>query len=138
MSLTFKEAVDDVNAMFLEAVQPLGYTIHWEAVAVDRQPGTNPFFMFITRHAAGRQDTLGGVGHRSFQRLGTSVASIYTPVGKGLSESYALAKTVADAYEGKTSQNGVWFRNVRIQEIGRDGEFYQTNVLVDFEYYETK
>jgi galactokinase len=39
-------------------------------------------------------------GNRSFLRLGVVIITINTPSGSGLSTTYALAKVVADAYEG--------------------------------------
>lgn len=138
MSLTYKEAIDDIQTIFLNAITPSGVQVHWENVRDQRDPSEDAWVQFVIRHASGRQASLGGVGGRDFERQGTAIAAIFAPIGKGLSESYDLAKTVADAYEGVHSPNGVWFRNVRIQEIGRDGEFHQTQVLIEFEYYETK
>ena len=138
MSLTYKQAVDDINKILLDVTNPYGVKVHWENVRDQRDPSQEAWVQFVIRHASGRQTSLGGAGSRNFEREGTAIAAIFTPVGKGLSESYDLAKTIADAYEGVTSPNGVWFRNVRIQEIGRDGEFHQTQVLIEFEYYETK
>jgi hypothetical protein len=138
MSLTYKQAIDDIQTIFLNAITPSGVKVHWENVRDQRDPSEDPWVQFVIRHASGRQASLGGVGNRDFERQGTAIAAVFVPIGKGLSESYSLAKTVADAYEGVTSPNGVWFRNVRIQEIGRDGEFHQTQVLAEFSYYETK
>lgn len=141
MSLTYAQAVDDINTMFkdaIDALAPDAPTIHWDNVREQRGTNDDPFIAWMIRHATGRQDTLGGVGNRSFLRVGNAIAMIYTPTGKGLSESYSLGKTVADAFEGKSSPNGVWFRNVRIQEIGKESEFFETHVTVEFEYYETK
>lgn len=138
MSLTYKQAIDDIQTIFLNTITPSGVQVHWENVRDQRDLSEDPWIQFVIRHASGRQASLGGVGGRDFERQGTAVAAIFVPIGKGLSESYDIAKTVADAYEGVTSPNGVWFRNVRIQEIGRDGEFHQTQVLAEFEYYETK
>ena len=135
MSLTHKEAVDDIQKMILDVFSG---TIHWESVKQDRSKDESSWASVVIRHASARQDSLGGIGSRSFLRTGTVIAAVFTPIGKGLQESYALAKTVNDAYEGKTSPNCVWFRNVRIQEMGREGEFFQINVIIDFEYYETK
>jgi hypothetical protein len=135
MSLIFKEAVDDIHKMVYDVFPG---TIHWESVKTDRVTSETSWMSFVIRHASARQDSLGGIGSRSFLRTGTAIAAIFSPIGKGLQESYTLAKTVNDAYEGKTSPNGIWFRNVRIQEIGRDGDFFQINVIIDFEYYETK
>ena len=135
MSLIYKEAVDDINKMFDDAFP---HEVFWESVQKDRPTTTDPWASAIIRHAIGSQSTLGGAGNRSFLRAGTFIAAIYAHGGNGLSIAYELARVSANAYEGQTSPNGVWFRNVRIQEIGRDGDYFQVNMLAEFEYYETK
>jgi hypothetical protein len=138
MSLTYGQAVDDINKMMKVAWDTTGYSVHWDDVRDQRDVSNDPWAVFIVRHATGNLDNLGGLGNRNFERTGTAIASIFTPTGNGLSDSYILAKVVADAYEGQSSDNGVWFRNVRLQEIGRESQFYHVNVLIDFEYNETK
>lgn len=138
MSLTYAQANDEILAQLKAVWDPTGNKLFYEYIRDQKDTDMSPWATVIIRHAAGQQDTLGGHGHRSFLRLGVLIVTINTPSGSGLSEAYALAKVVADAYEGASSPNGVWFRNVRINELGRDGTFYQTNVLVDFEYTETK
>jgi hypothetical protein len=138
MSLTYEEAVDDISAMMLAAWTPTDNSLYWEDVQKERDKSNNPWAVFVIRHATGSQKTLGGTGKRMFERTGTAIASIFTPTGNGLSDSYILAKVVANAYEGKSSDNGVWFKNVRIQEVPSEGQFRQLNVLMDFEYTETK
>lgn len=135
---TFKEAYDDILTMYLDATSGQSWTNHWEAVDVLRATGTDPFATVVVRHNGGRTASLGGVGNRNFLREGMLMVGLYFPAGKGLSEAYAGAKIVADAYEGKSSQNDVWFRNVRIDEKGVEGRFFHIDVLVDFEYYEVK
>lgn len=135
MTLTYKQAVDDINKMF-DDVFP--NEVFWESVQKDKPVIDDPWASAVIRHAIGRQDTLGGVGNRSFLRGGTFIAGIYAHGGNGLSIAYELARVSANAYEGKSSPNGVWFRDVRIQEIGRDGDWFQVNMLAEFEYYETK
>ena len=136
--MTFKEAYDDILKMYLDATSGQSWTNHWEAVDVLRATGNTPFATVVVKHTDGRTASLGGVGHRNFLREGMLMVALYFPAGKGLSEAYAGAKIVADAYEGKSSENNVWFRNVRINEQGVMGRFFQIDVLVDFEYYETK
>lgn len=138
MTLTYAQAFDEINIMLKEVWDPTGHQLFYEDVRDQKSTDKSPWATVVVRHAAGQQDTLGGRGNRSFLRLGVLIVTINTPSGSGLSEAYALAKVVSDAYEGASSPNGVWFRNVRINELGRDGTFYQTNVLVDFEYHETK
>lgn len=136
--MNYSEAIDDIFKLYLDAVSGLGWTTHWEAVDVPRESGLTTFTTVVARHLEGRINSLGGVGHRDFKRSGMLMIGIYVPAGKGLSEAYAAAKIVADAYEGVSSENNVWFRNVRIAEQGMDGRFYHIDVIVDFEYYETK
>lgn len=138
MSLTYEQANNEILSLLKTAWDTTGHKMNWEGVRDQRETDMSPWATVVVRHAAGQQDTLGGVGNRQFLRLGTVVVTINTPSSSGLSEGYNLAKVVADAYEGVSSPNGVWFRNVRINELGREGTFFQTNVVVDFEYYETK
>ena len=138
MNLTFAQANDDILALLKAAWDPTGHEMFYDDIREQRETDQTPWAQVVVRHAAGQQDTLGGIGNRSFLRLGVVIVTINTPSGSGLSTAYALAKVVADAYEGVSSPNGVWFRNVRINELGRDGAFYRTNVLIDFEYSEMK
>lgn len=129
-------AMDDMLSMFTAAWMPR--ELYYENIPEDRLKTEDPFARIMVRHASGVQRTLGEVGHRMFNRSGVVVVTIYAPQEKGLSESIELAKVAVDAYEGKSSPNGVWFRNVRMNEVGRSGNFRLTNVLADFTYDETK
>lgn len=137
-SLTYKQAYDDILAALNVVVQDQGWDVFWESVRSDRSPGKNIYVVPKIRHAEAGPPTLGGVGYRMFSRTGMLMVSIYVPAGRGLSEAYAAGKLVADAYEGTSSENDVWFRNVRLSEEGLDGAFFMLNVFVDFEYYEQK
>jgi Bacteriophage related domain of unknown function len=136
--ITFQQAIDDMQKIVLDAWFPTGFQIFWEAIEDDRKPDDNAWLISTIRHVGGRQETLGGIGNRSFLRTGIIFLQIFTRVGKGLQESYQLAKVLADAFEGQSSPKGVWFRNVRINEVGKDGTFSQTNVTVEFQYNEVK
>lgn len=138
--LTYKQAIDDISALFKTVWDTTGHEVFWESVREQREGDETSWASFVIRHGAGNQTSLGGQGGRTFERTGLIMIAIYVHTGKGLSESYTLAKLAADAYEGKASPNGVWFRNVRINEIGkeRSATFHQINVLVDFEYTQVK
>lgn len=138
MSLTHEQAVSDMSAMFKAVWDATGYQVRWENVREQRDVVDRPWASFVIRHATGSQVSLGGVGERTFSRPGTIIISVFAPIGNGLSTSYALAKIAANAYEGKHSPNGVWFRNVSVREIGREGEFFQVNAVIDFDYDEIK
>jgi len=138
MSLTYLQANNDILSLLKAAWDPTGHKMFWEGVRDQRETDQSAWATVVVRHATGQQDTLGGVGSRQFLRNGIVLVTINTPSTSGLSDAYVLAKVVADAYEGVASPNGVWFRNVRINELGREGTFNQINVVIDFEYYETK
>jgi hypothetical protein len=56
----------------------------------------------------------------------------------GLADVEKYATIVRDAFEGKGTPSGIWFRNAAINEIGVDGPWYQMNVVVEFVYDEMK
>jgi len=138
MSLTYEEAYDEILTLLKDAWDPTTYTMHWEGVDEERDMGQDPWATVMVRHAQGNQSTLGGKGQRQFLRIGVVMIDLNTPSTSSLSGAYQLAKVVADAYEGVSSPNGVWFRNVRINENGRNGSFNRITVVAEFEYYETK
>lgn len=137
MSYTYEEAYDLMMTLFKTAWDGTGHRAFYENIENDRETDDTAFAHVSISHASGFQATLGGTGSRIFRRTGVITIMIYTQAGKGLQESHQLAKVAADAFEGQ-STGGIWFRNVRINEIGREGAFYQTNVIVEFEYDETK
>ncbi len=106
----------------------------------DLPAGTFPWARIIVRHNTGFQATLAGeTGNRRFRRLGLVTVQIFTPYGDGLDLNDALAKVAVDAFEGKsTAADEVLFRNVRSNEVGQDGNWFQTNVFAEFEYDEVK
>lgn len=138
MTLTYKQANDDILKMITNAWAVTGNKIYFESVQDDRQTDTLPFCKVWIRHASGGQRTLGGKGARIFERRGFVRIEVYSRITNGLQESYQLAKVAGDAYEGRSSDNGVWFRRVRISEMGKDGIFNRVDVIVDFEYHEMK
>lgn len=136
--MNFEQATDEILTILKDAWDETGYPMYHEDLQTVRETSNSPWATSVIRHASSRQATLGGIGQRSFLRVGVLIVSVFIQRGNGLSEAYQLAKLVAEAFEGKSSPNGVWFRNVRVNEIGPDGTFFQTNILIDFEYHETK
>lgn len=99
----------------------------------DAPAPTHSYGEAVINHKKGNQVTLGEPGGRRFRAWATLTVTIRTEAGDGLTSNDAIVKIVQDAFEGK-SKSGVDFRAVRPQEDGRDGAFYKTRVLVDFEY----
>jgi hypothetical protein len=104
----------------------------------DGQPAL-PWARAVVKHLNGGQASLANFnGTSRYRRAGIFTVQVFTPYGGGLSLSDTLVSVIVNAFEGKASTNGVWFRQVRINEVGQDGLWYQTNVLINFEYDEVK
>lgn len=141
MSLTFAEAQDEMLAAVKAAYDSISgdKEIYWEAVAGDRATDDRPFFQVFLRHRTGRNAAFPSASNQAkYRREGDVTVQCFHPVGRGLSDAYADAKVFADSFEGQATSGGIWFRNTRINEIGRDGEFYQMNVITEFVYDEIK
>ena len=99
----------------------------------------SPWIRAIVRHTSGGQASLANFnGVSRYKRSGIFTVQVFTPAGDGLSLSDSLVSVIVNAFEGKSTADGVWFRRIRINEIGQDGIWYQTNVLINFEYEEVK
>lgn len=141
MSLTFAQANDELLAAVKAAFDSLSGTndIFWESVKGDRSDSDTPFFQVFVRHRTGRNAGFPSANNQAmYRREGDVTIQCFHPVGRGLSSSYADAKVFADAFEGQATSGGIWFRNTRINEIGKDGQFYQLNVVTEFNYDEIK
>ena len=149
MSMTYAQGRDEILTTFKTAwdagVESAGILVIYpdakNQVPQGNDANNDPlsWARVSVEHVAGFQSTLAGEdGNKIFTRLGLLTVQIFTPRGGGLSLGDSLYKIVVDAFEGKRTANGAWFKNVRINEIGPSGEWWQTNVIVEFEYDELK
>jgi len=141
--MTRTEAIDQILGIFKTAwdTTPYATRVFYDNVSNAEIPPTGrlPWARVSVRHIEGNQATLAGViGERRFRRSGFVNISIFQPAGGGLPGSLDLPTIVRDAYEGVSTPNGAWFRNVRINEVGVDGEWFVTNVIADFSYDEIR
>jgi hypothetical protein len=83
---------------------------------------------------AGQQTLANHAGRRRWGRTGTLTAQCFTRIARGV--DYGPAQAVRFALEGASTQNCVWFRNVRLVEVGEDGAWFNVNVTAIFEYSE--
>lgn len=141
---TRKAAITEILGLFRTAwlgASQADNQVKYDNVGKSTTPpsGDTPWARVILRHTTSEQGTLAGaVGTRRFDRKGILTIQIFVPPGKGLAETVDLPKILQDAYEGVETANGAWFRDVVVNEVGPDGDFYQTNVVALFEYDEIK
>lgn len=135
MSANPQQARDEILATFQEAWASTGVPVLYADRAQD-VPDDGAWARISVQHQDGNQATLSGaVGQRRFRHTGTVFVQVFTPFDDGMVQNDELVMIAKDAFEGTvTSPGGVIFRRVRINEVGQDGQWFQTNVLASFEY----
>ena len=133
----FKNAWDLSSAQYNNNVIP---TVLWQGVDKEIDPDVTESWarIFIT-HTGGDQATLSNEdGKRKFERRGSVAVQIYFPIirGIGMHNLYKLAEVALKAFEGKTTDSGVLFKNLRFAEAGRFDAWLQVNVIGQFSYDE--
>jgi hypothetical protein len=138
MSLSIDQARDEMSALFMAALDASAYAddlVIWDDLADAPDKERSRWWRFAIRHADGGNAAIGG---RLFRRYGTVWVQMYAPAGEGLSTLDQMGKVALTALEGQSTPGGVWFRNVRPREAGREGVWQQMNVLADFVYDEVR
>lgn len=99
-------------------------------------PAGKPWLRVGVRHADGVQASLGSVnGKRRQEMSGILFIQMFTPTGDGHKLADPLGDAILDAYRtGGQTASGVQFRSARRVEVGKDGAWFLTNCLVDFQY----
>lgn len=94
------------------------------------------------QHSGGGQTSLAGYdGKRRFDKVGNIIIQVFTPLQGGAIVSYDAAQLAVNAYEGKTTPSGIWFRSVRPDELldsEQTGTWWQINVVAEFLYDQIK
>lgn len=141
MTATITQARDDMNKIVVDAWVAAGRdaaNVRYDDINPVKPANTTAWIRITVKHETANQASLQGEGRRRYERRGTLWVQLFTEIGKGLSESDVLTKVLQDALEGKYTPNGVWFRRVRVNEIGPGDGQYHVNVLADFVYDEVK
>ena len=151
MSATYDVARDEIQAEFntawvsnTPAVTPdsLVPEVFWQGAAEpEEKPAKLPWARVAIQHNVAGQGALSNAaGSRLWERFGFVTIQIFVPLelGQGLSLDAQLATIAKNAYEGKHTASSVWFRNVRINEVGEEGVWFRTDVIADFTYDEVK
>ena len=81
----------------------------------------------------GNQDSLGRSGNRKFVKRGLIFVQVFTPSNKGTNDNDGTAADSVNIFDG-VRINDLWMYNGRIETVGSDGEYYQQNAVVEFEF----
>jgi hypothetical protein len=142
MTATTPVARDEMFAVVKAALAPFnGVVVQWPGVDTLEPPSADTDWVRITlEHDSGSQASLAGAdGARRWNRGGTIFAQCFGRLAVGSDvRANELACAVRDAFQGRATVSGVWFRNCGIREVGRDKFWYQTNAFITFDYDEVQ
>jgi len=148
--LTFKQATDEMKALFLaawnaETAAIVTYVpeIRWQGVEKKALPdGSKYWVRFSKQTVTEEQSTLSNCEGLPGQKVYTASGLIFIQLFCPKSEENAqdlggkLAAVARNAFRGKTTPGKVWFRNVRINELSPEDLYVRFNVVAEFEYDE--
>lgn len=146
MSATPAEARDQIFGLLLTAWQtqfgdPPSIPLLWKDTDIDpplQQDADNnpePWARVSLLHKKGGIQSLrGDSGNLKYRQTGNLIVKFYEPLQLGNNLADQIVQLVLKTYTGKTTSGGVWFRPIGPREVGGKGAWWETDVLVSFEY----
>lgn len=150
MTSTTPLARTEMYAIAAAALAPFpGLVVQYDGVDSPEPPNADTDWVRISvQHEDGGQASLtGGTGSTRWGRNGFIFAQCFSrqaPVDAapgdliGVDKAMQYACAVRDAFQGRASDSGVWFRNCNAREVGPDKSWYQANASITFDYDEVK
>lgn len=132
-----EEAVDAIANIVNDFAIANSLPVEWPDLPFDK-PDTGSYIKYTIRHAIGLQAALSmnAAKKRLWENAGVCGVIVNSPIASGNTVGYTLANLLKSALRANNS--AVWFRNIRIRELGSEGGYTQITVLWDFEYRDTE
>jgi len=144
----YPQAADEINAVAYQAIKTgaaaiVGYVPDVRFANIEK-PGTpdgSKFWLRVSMQTVDEAQTtlanqVTGPDKKRFTANGLIFVQIFCP--KSVSNSDQLGKQLAElvknAYRGKSTSGCVWFSHTRIQEKPPEAQFWNYNVVSEFEY----
>ena len=141
-------AIDEIYGLFntaweANAAAEVGYTPEIRWLGVEERDVLDP-----SKYAArasvllADEDQDGPRGPEmttAFTIYGIVVIQIFAPRSESdsMTKGQLLAKIAKDAYRGKKTSGGIWFKNCRVKTLEPEEKFRRFNVICDFQFGET-
>jgi len=133
--------IDAREAIYATFVAAWGTT---SALTLDGEafspPAGAPFVRLAVRHTGSQQESLGDVGNRKFNRVGSVFVQVFAPKDQGARVADQLAHAARAILEGTHfSGSDIRIFAAATRELGPDEDgYYQVNVEAAFDYTERK
>jgi len=98
-------------------------------------PVVLPWIRISMKHNTGGQSSLAGQnGLRRYTKYGFLIVEVFGAAGNGQLITDPIADAILTGVQGKSTPGNIWFRNGTVKEVGIDGAWWKTNVILEFEY----
>lgn len=145
---TYEQALADIFGLFNVAwnantTSIVGYIppVAWPGIEQATTPDRSKFWVRVSQKTSNEaQSTLrNGDNGQRYTNKGICYVQIFCPVSEtgSISNGRKLAEVARDAFRGKHSLNGVWFRNAKIVEMPTEADWFAFTAQVDYIYDET-
>lgn len=136
MPCTMSQAHDQILALLPAAVTSLA--VHYPDVAAPDgfPPKAASWARVSISDVEGEAVSLvGAAGGRRYETNGLLTVELYALSGSGRSAAQQLGEAVLNAYRGKDTSGGVFFRRERVVDVGPDGPWWHVNALIEYRYH---
>ena len=145
---SYEQALADIFGLFniawtAKTTAIVGYipNVAWPGIEQPTTPDRSKFWARVSQKTSFEtQSTLrNGDNGQRYTNQGTLYVQIFCPVSEvgSISKGRRLATLARDAFRGKHSLNGVWFRNAKIVEMPTEQDWFAFTAQVDYIYDET-
>lgn len=142
---TTPTAVQDETFQAL-STNAVGIILYWPNVIADQQQLPEPnrdhtatWAEVVWLHGSSEQVAFGTGGKRRYETSGILLLKIRSPIGHGIGTTSTLATAIIDIFRGKRLPlTSAVFRSGIEKQVGRDGPWNRSDVLIEFSFDEYK
>lgn len=150
MITNYAQATDEINQRFYDdwlskTAEIVGYVpeLRWQNVQEPAQINSSKFWARVSiQTVIEEQSTLSNCEGLPWQKRYTTNGLVFVQIFCPKSNARAnelgklLSVVARNSFRGKMTDNKVWFRKARINELPQEDLFYRFNVIAEFQYDE--
>lgn len=142
-TITISVAETVLNKTFKQAVSPILVTQENVKGTPPTPDTTEEYIAFTVNFGTANKSAISprqlGQRQNIYTRSGIATAQIFTPLGVGTGRALEIATLINDAFQDvEFPGRCLTIVSVSVTKIGPSGSYYQTNVDIAFQHFETK
>jgi len=123
----------------------VGYVpeIRWQGVTKETKIDESKFWARVSMQSVGGEQAslsncAGAIGQKHYTDFGLIFVQLFAPMAaqQATMKLGRLAMLARNVYRGVSTDNKVWFRNARINNLEDELQFHRLNVVAEYEYDE--